>query len=157
MPSYNYRTILLLNSESKLFERLVFKYLYNRLRDNNLLSSLQSGFIPGDSTVNQLTYFYDIFCQALDSGKEIRAVLCDVSNAFDRVCHDGMLLKFKAAGVTGNVLAWFKRYLSNRKQRVIFPVVTSDWAYIGAGVPQGSILGHSLFLLFINGMVLNIL
>ena len=52
----NYRPITLLNSEDKVFERLVFKYLYNHLRDNNILTSLQSGFIPGDSTVNQLTY-----------------------------------------------------------------------------------------------------
>lgn len=70
----NYRPISLLNSESKLFERLVFKYLYNHLRDNYLLSALQSGFISGDSTVNQVTYHYDTFCQALDSGKEVRAV-----------------------------------------------------------------------------------
>ena len=135
----NYRPISLLNSESKLFERLVFKYLYNPLRDNNLLSALQSGFIPGDSTVNQLTYLYDTFCQALDSGKEVRAVFCDVSKAFDRVWHDGLILKVKAAGVTGKVLAWFNSYLSGRKQRVILPGVASDWAYIRAGVPQGSI------------------
>ena len=59
-----------------------------------LLISLQSGFIPGDSTVNQLTYLYDscTFCQALDSGKEIRVVLCDVNEAFDRVWHEGLLL-----------------------------------------------------------------
>ena len=66
----NYRPISLLNSESKVFERLFFKYLYNHLQDNNLLSSLQSGFIPGDSTINQLTFLYNTFYQALDSGKE---------------------------------------------------------------------------------------
>ena len=75
----NYRPISLLNSESKLFERIVFKYLYNHLHRNNLLSSMQSGFIPGDSTVNQLTFLYNTFCQALDSGKEVRAVFCDIS------------------------------------------------------------------------------
>ena len=77
-----------------------------------------------------------------------RAVYCDISKAFDRVWHEGLLLKLKAAGVTGKVLAWFKSYLSDKKQRVILPGVTSDWAYICAGVPQGSILGPLLFLLF---------
>ena len=65
----NYRPISLLNSEDKLFERLVFKHLYNHLQTYNLLSSLQSGFIPGDSIVNQLTYLYNTFCQALISSK----------------------------------------------------------------------------------------
>ena len=135
----NYRPIFLLNSEDKLFERLVFKHLYNHLQTYNLLSSLQSGFIPGDSTVNQLTYLYNTFCQALDSGKEVRVVFCDISKAFDRVWHAGLLLKLEAAGVTGQVLEWFKSYLTNRKQRVVLPGAVSDWIFIHAGVPQGSI------------------
>ncbi|MEW8545351.1 MAG: reverse transcriptase domain-containing protein, partial [Candidatus Thiodiazotropha sp.] len=98
----NYRPISLLNTEDKVLERLVFKYLFNHLRDNNLLSSLQSGFLPGDSTVNQLTFLYNTFCQALDSGKEVRTVFCDISKAFDRVWHAGLLAKLHAAGVSGN-------------------------------------------------------
>ena len=86
----NYRPISLLNSDAKLFERLVFKHLFNHLQGNNMLSSLQSGFIPGDSTVNQLTYLYHTFCEALDAGKEVRAVFCDISKAFDRVWHAGL-------------------------------------------------------------------
>ena len=152
----NYRPISLLNSESKLFERLVFKYLFNHLQDNNLLSSLQSGFIPGDSTVNQLTFLYNIFCQALDSGKEVRAVFCDISKAFDRVWHSGLLYKLQAAGVTGDVLNWFKSYLSDRKQRVVLPSTVSEWTFIRAGVPQGSILGPLLFLVYINDIVRDI-
>ena len=149
----NHRPISLLNAENKVFERLVFKYLFNHLQDNNLLSSLQSGFIPGDSTINQLTYLYNTFCHALDDGKEVRAVFCDISKAFDRVWHSGLLHKLQAAGVTGEVLAWFKSYLSDRKQRVIVPGAVSDWKFIRAGVPQGSILGPLLFLLYINDIV----
>ena len=111
-----YRPISLLNSEAELFEKLIFKYLFNHFRDNNLLSSLPSGFIPGDSTVNQLTYLYNTFCEALEGGKEVRAVFCDISKAFDRVWHAGLLYKLEAAGVTEEVLAWFKNYLSERKQ-----------------------------------------
>ena len=101
----NYRPISLLNSEAKLFEKLISKYLFNHFRDNNLLSSLQSGFMPGDSTVNQLTYLYNTFCEALDEEKEVRAVFCDISKAFDRAWHAGL----EAAGVTGEVLAWFNQ------------------------------------------------
>ena len=97
----NYRPISLLNAEDKVFERLIFKYLFNHLQDNNLLSSLQSGFIPGDSTINQLTFLYNTFYQALDAGKEVRAVFCDISKAFDRVWHSGLLHKLQAAEVCG--------------------------------------------------------
>ena len=152
----NHRPISLLNSEVKLFERLVFKYLFNHLRDNNLLSSLQSGFILGDSTVNQRTFLYNIFCKAIDSGKEVRAVFCDISKAFDRVWHDGLIYKLRAAGVTGEVLAWFKSFLSNRRQRVVLPGANSDWVFIRAGVPKGSTLGPLLFLLYINDIVLKL-
>ena len=126
----NYRPITLLNSEDKVFEKLVFKYLYNHLHDNNILSLLQSGFIPGDSTVNQLTYLYNTFCHALDSGKEVHVVFCDISKAFDRIWHTGLSHKLRSAGVTGKILDWFKSYLTDRQQKVVLLGVSSDWTYI---------------------------
>ena len=131
----NYRTISLLNTPSKVFERLVFKHLFNHFRDNNILTSLQSGFIPGDSTVNQLTYLYNTFCCALDDGKEVRVVFCDINKAFDRVWHPGLLHKLKTSVVSGTLLDWSENYLSEMRQRVVLPGAISDWVYIKAGVP----------------------
>ena len=111
--SQYYRSISLLNSEDKVFERIVFKHLFNHLQDNNILTPLQSGFIPGDSTVNQLTFLYNTFCQALDAGKEIRVVFCDISKAFDRMWHTDLIHKLEAGGVTGKLLVWFKNYRCN--------------------------------------------
>ena len=130
-----------------------FQASYNHFPDNGILSPFQSGFIPGDSTTNQLTFPYNTFCQALDSGKEVCVVLCDVSKAFDRVWHKGLLCKLKAAGISGSLLSWFSSYLSERRQRVILPGTQSDWIYIYAGVPQVSIFGPLQLLLFINDIV----
>ena len=155
LPS-NYRPISLLSNIDKVFERCIFKHVYNHLHVNNILTSFQSGFTPGDATTNQLTFLYNTFSEALDSGKEVRVVFCDISEAFDRVWHNGLLCKLKAAGITGTLLDWFKDYLADRKQRVVITGVMSDWNDIKAGVPQGSILGPLLFLIFINDIVTDI-
>ena len=145
----NYRPIFLLHSVSKVFEKLVFKLSYNCILDNSTITLLQSGFVPNDSTVNQLTLLYHTFCNALDNGKELRIVFCDISKAFDRVWHNGLVAKLKFIGIQNNFLLWFNSYLIDHKQRVVLPGVESEWKYIKAGVPQGSVLGLFLFHIYV--------
>ena len=75
----------------------------------------QSGFMPSDSTVNQLVSMYNTFCEALDNGLEVRVVFFDISKAFDKVWHKGLLYKLQKAGICGELLLWLKSYLSDRR------------------------------------------
>ena len=126
-------------------EKLILKHVHNYLLQNNIITCFQSGFSAGDSSVNQLVELYNTFCEALDEGKEVRAVFCDISKAFDRVWHRGLIAKLKHYGICGPLLNSFISYLTNRFQRVVIPGDVSGWLEILAGVPQGSILGPLLF------------
>ena len=153
----NYRPISLLSCVGKVLETLVQQHLLKYLLSNNIITHAQSGFLPSHSTVHQLLSIYDDICNALDKGVVTQAIFFDISKAFDKVWHRGLLRKMEAIGIRGNTLTWFESYLHNRKQAVVVQNSVSSYRTVNAGVPQGSVLGPTLFLIYINDIVSNIL
>ena len=152
----NYRPISLLSSIGKALERLVFIKLYEYCTQHNLLTWRNSGYKQGDSTINQLVYITHKIYTALRDGLDVCFVSLDASSAFDRVWHKGLLHKLQSFGIKGVLLKWFESYLTDRQQRVVISGSCSEWIHIKSGVPQGSILGPLLFLIYINDIVDNI-
>ena len=138
-------------------ERVVFKSLYNHLHSNSLLYKYQSGFVPGHSTTFQLIDIYHHICQSFDNKQYLCMVFCDISKAFDRVWYKGLLFKLKQNGIDGELLDSVADYLTNRQQCVILNSTASDYKDVQAGVPQGSVLGPLLFLVYVNDIAAQLL
>ena len=144
----NYRPILLLPVAGKVFKRLLFDKMFEFFIENNLISKSQSGFRPGDSCINQLLSITHEIYQSFDDNSEVRAVFLNISKAFDKVWHEGLIFKLKQNGISDKILHIITDFLSFRKESVVLNGQASPWVSIEGGV--GTILGPLLFLIYIN-------
>ena len=148
----NYRPISLTSHIIKIFERVLRKKLVDYLENNGFMCANQHGFRSGHSCLTQLLHHFDDVFHALANNQDFDSIYLDYAKAFDKVDHRLLIKKLHLYGISDNVINWIESFLSNRTQTVVVDGFKSFVAFIISGVPQGTVLGPILFLIFINDM-----